>query len=243
MGIKFEQSKTAENLARGFAGECQDGARYQYVADMATQSGNNYIATLLKQVATNEMAHAKIFMDLLVRNSSGVIESVKITADYPMQFGSLAEMLKYDEENERKQALEVYPEFARIAKAEGFTDAYDAFMRVAQVEACHCNQLHQLATKFADKTLYKCKEGKKFKCSNCGHEAELKEGWKTCPLCGQKQGMIQIEISQAPEDTVLPPCDCWNALERSEKAKAAKDSRTKAKAASAKSATDRKSVV
>ena len=229
MAIKFEQSKTAENLARGFAGECQDGAKYQYVADMATQNGMNYIATLLKQVATNEMAHAKVFMDILVKNSSGIIESVKITADYPLQFGSLGEMLKFDEENERKQALEVYPEFARIAKEEGFEDAYDAFMRVAQVEACHVNQLHQLATKFEDKTLYKCKQGKKFKCSNCGHEAELQSAWKTCPLCGAKQGMVVIQISEAPEDTVLPPCDCWSALEKCQKAKIQKDNLTKPK--------------
>ena len=28
--IDFDNSKTKENLARAFAGECQDGAKYQF---------------------------------------------------------------------------------------------------------------------------------------------------------------------------------------------------------------------
>ena len=30
--MDFNNSKTKENLARLFAGECQDGARYQFIA-------------------------------------------------------------------------------------------------------------------------------------------------------------------------------------------------------------------
>ena len=32
MNIKFEESKTYKNLAKGFAGECQAGARYQFLS-------------------------------------------------------------------------------------------------------------------------------------------------------------------------------------------------------------------
>lgn len=226
MNKNFEQSKTAENLARAFAGECQDGARYQYVADLAEQQKMSYIATILKQVATNEMAHAKVFMDILTKNANGVIESFKITADYPLQTGNLEQSLKYDEENERKQSVEVYPEFARIAKAEGYEDAYDAFIRVAQVEACHTNILHQLHEGVKNKTLYKKSTKLKWKCSNCGHEAELTEAWKTCPLCGSPQGKVVITIEQGPKGTVLPPAKSFDALKRSEKAKNKKDANT-----------------
>lgn len=229
VSVKFEQSKTAENLARAFAGECQDGAKYQYVADMATQQKFPTIATILKQIATNEMAHAKAFMDILAKNASGVIESIKITADYPFQVGNLEQMLSFEEQNENKQAVEVYPEFARIATAEGFEDCADLFMRVAQVEACHTNQLHQLHQNFKEKTLFKCEKGKKFKCSNCGHEAELKSAWKTCPLCGQPQGYVMIEISNAKSDTVLPPEKSWKALEEAHKEKQKKQSRLNSK--------------
>ena len=52
MSKNFEQSKTAENLARAFAGECQDGARYQWLADMAQAQQMGAMATILKQLAT-----------------------------------------------------------------------------------------------------------------------------------------------------------------------------------------------
>ena len=32
MKVKFEKSEAYKNLARGFAGECQAGARYQFLS-------------------------------------------------------------------------------------------------------------------------------------------------------------------------------------------------------------------
>jgi len=223
MNKNFEQSKTAENLARAFAGECQDGARYQWLADMAQQQQMGAIATILKQLATNEMAHAKVFMDLLTQNASGTIESFKITADYPLQVGNLVDSLAASEKNERKQSVEVYPEFARIAKEEGYSDVFDHFMRVAQVESCHTNILHQLYVGLKNKTLYKKNTKFKWKCTNCGHESELEEAWKKCPLCGASQGMVLIVIDESPKGTVLPPSESYEALKRSESAKMDKD--------------------
>ena len=223
----FDQSKTAENLARAFAGECQDGARYQWLADMAQQQQMGAMSTILKQLATNEMAHAKVFMDLLTKNASGTIESFRITADYPLQVGNLVDSIAAEEKNERKQSVEVYPEFARIAKEEGYSDVFDHFMRVAQVESCHTNILHQLYDGLKNKTLYKSNTKFKWKCTNCGHEAELEEAWKKCPLCGAPQSMVLIVIDESPKGTVLPPSESYEALKRSEKAKSEKNSVTK----------------
>ena len=64
--MDFEKSETLKNLTRAFASECQDGAKYQYIADEATQDKQSYVSTILKQLATNEMAHAKIFYDYII---------------------------------------------------------------------------------------------------------------------------------------------------------------------------------
>ena len=37
--MDFENSQTKTNLARAFAGECQAGARYQFIAQKAMQEG------------------------------------------------------------------------------------------------------------------------------------------------------------------------------------------------------------
>ena len=60
--VEFEKSQTKRNLARAFAGECQDGARYQFLAQQAKADGENYMMDLLKMLAKNEMAHAKVFL-------------------------------------------------------------------------------------------------------------------------------------------------------------------------------------
>ena len=66
--VDFSQSKTKENLARAFAAECQDGARYQFIAKDAKQNQMNYISTIMKMLAKNEMAHAKMFYQHIIDN-------------------------------------------------------------------------------------------------------------------------------------------------------------------------------
>ena len=61
----FATSKTKLNLARAFAGESQDGARYQFLAKQALNEGYYYMQMIFKTHAKNEMAHAKRFFDLL----------------------------------------------------------------------------------------------------------------------------------------------------------------------------------
>ena len=46
--MEFNESVTKENLARTFAGLCQDGARYQFIAKTAVSEGYEYISDFLK---------------------------------------------------------------------------------------------------------------------------------------------------------------------------------------------------
>ena len=46
--MNFEESQTKINLARAFAGECQGGARYQFIAQKAMQENKkNLVTTVL----------------------------------------------------------------------------------------------------------------------------------------------------------------------------------------------------
>ena len=46
--VEFNKSKTKENLARLFAGECQDGARYQFIAQQANTDNYSYLMDIMK---------------------------------------------------------------------------------------------------------------------------------------------------------------------------------------------------
>ena len=63
--VEFEKSQTKKILTRLYLGECQDGARYQFLAQQAQSDNLNYMMDLLKMLAKNEMAHAKILYDYI----------------------------------------------------------------------------------------------------------------------------------------------------------------------------------
>ena len=53
--VNFEESKTKTNLARAFAGECQAGARYQFIAQKAIGENKKNIQMLFKNLAKMHM--------------------------------------------------------------------------------------------------------------------------------------------------------------------------------------------
>lgn len=192
--MDFLNSKTIINLARTFAGECQDGARYQFLADVATQQGQAYVAEVLKDIATNEMAHAKKVYEYITSKTDEVIKNIEIEAGFPFKSGEFVEMIGYEIENENSESENVYPVFAEIARDEGFKDAAQLFMKISEVENTHMNILKEIYEGLKSKKLYKCADGRKWKCSNCGHIEENKAAWNSCPLCGMEQGYVRFNL-------------------------------------------------
>ena len=78
--VEFQQSKTKENLARSFASECQEGARYQFMAKLALQEGYSYMSALIRTIAHNEMAHAQQFFNKLNELANHETQNININA-------------------------------------------------------------------------------------------------------------------------------------------------------------------
>lgn len=189
----FEESQTKINLARAFAGECQDGARYQFLAQEAKTKNLNYIKDLLKTLAKNEMSHAKIFYDFLIKYGKSE-KNIDIQAGYPITTYSLDPGLKFASDAEFSQFDSIYPAFARIARDEGYDEVADQFLRIATVEDCHNKQLKIIYEKLKNNKLYKEKNPIKWKCSKCGYEETTKQPDANCPLCKYDIGYYMINI-------------------------------------------------
>ena len=54
-------TKTAENLMKSFAGECQARTRYTYYASIAKKQGYVQISNIFTETAEQEKEHAKKF--------------------------------------------------------------------------------------------------------------------------------------------------------------------------------------
>ena len=114
--VDFNESQTKTNLARAFAGECQAGARYQFIAQKAMTEDKKNIQMLFKNLAKNEMAHAKRFWGLIAKHGGGVQENIEIKAGYPFEDGELMELIKFASNNEKSESTSIYPSFSKIAE-------------------------------------------------------------------------------------------------------------------------------
>lgn len=196
----FNQSQTKINLARAFAGECQAGARYQFIAQKAMTEDKKNIQMLFKNLAKNEMAHAKRFWVLIAKHGGKPQENIEIKAGYPFEDGELLELIKFAANNEKSESTSIYPSFSKIAEDEGFKDVAQAFKLVAMVENDHFMTIDELYNKLKAEALYKCVGPQQWKCSQCGYVETKKEAFKTCPLCLATQNYIDLSFLQTPKN-------------------------------------------
>ena len=198
--MNFDESQTKTNLARAFAGECQGGARYQFIAQKAMQEGKNNIQMMFKSLAKNEMAHARIFWDLIAKNSSVPQKNIEIKAGYPFEDGELIEMIKFASNAEKSENTTIYPSFAKIAEDEGFKEIAEKFKLVALVEGNHFLQIDELYNKLKSKSLFESAVPCEWKCDHCGHIHNSKKAFDVCPLCEKSKDYISLSIITCPKN-------------------------------------------
>ncbi len=193
--MNFQESQTKENLARSFASECQEGARYQFLSKMCLQQGYQYMSALIRTIAHNEMAHAQQFFNKINELANNETQNIEIKAGYPFKSGELLNVLKQESQNEKMSGERIYPKFADIARDEGFKDVAELFDMIAKVELSHKSTLEYLAENLENNTLYKARQNRLFKCDNCGTVVEDKSAPKKCPLCNMEQGYFRIDFT------------------------------------------------
>ena len=182
-------SKTAENLAKAFAGESQARNRYTIYAEAAEKEEHFVISDIFKKIADNERAHAKIFFDFLIAGLGKT--NIKVDADYPIGFGNTEQNLTYAAEGEKEEWGTAYPSFAEIAKNEGYPEVEIAFKKIIEIEKQHEQTYLGLSENLKNGTLYKKADSVKWKCSNCGYVHEGIDAPLACPACKYPQGYFE----------------------------------------------------
>ncbi len=191
--MDFTKTQTFHNLARGFAGECQAGMRYQLTAKAAMKQGYEVLADTIRTIAKNETNHAKVFFEALLQNA-GSQDDIRIEASFPFHAGTVEDNLRFAAIDEQDEAENLYPSFARIAEEEGFGQIALKFRQVAKVEENHRIIFNYLYEAFKDGSLYKAERPMLWICSECGYMHTTKEAWNICPLCGASQGEVELHL-------------------------------------------------
>jgi len=180
-------SETEKNLLKSFAGESQARNRYTYFSGVAKKEGYEQIAAFFIETADNEKEHAKVFFKFLEGGD------LSITADYPAgRIGTTAENLEAAAAGEKMEWGTIYPEFAKVARKEGYEDVANAFEEIAEVEEFHEKRYLSLLKNVKDKSVFKKSSAVKWHCRNCGYVHEGNEAPEKCPACKHPQPYYEI---------------------------------------------------
>ncbi|MBU0975116.1 rubrerythrin family protein [Patescibacteria group bacterium] len=181
-------TQTEQNLLKAFAGESQARMRYDYFSKQAKKDGLEQISVIFNETALNEKEHAKRFFKFLDGRS------VEITATYPAgKISTTIENLKAAAEGENEEWTELYPEFAKIAKEEGFGDVAKTFRAIVIVEKAHEARYIKLYNNLESGKVFKHAGKIIWKCLNCGYLYEGDSAPKECPACLHPQSYFQIK--------------------------------------------------
>lgn len=186
----LKKTKTAENLMKSFAGECQARTRYTYYSSIAKKEGYVQISNIFMETAEQEKEHAKKFYKFLKVDFTD--ETIEIQAAYPVSFHQeTSKNLSAAASGENEEWTELYPEFAKVAEEEGFAEIAESYRRIAEVEKSHERRYKKLLENIENGTVFKRENEVMWKCNNCGYIHTGNEAPTVCPACQHPQGYFE----------------------------------------------------
>lgn len=187
MPKSIKGSKTEKNLLTAFAGESQARNRYTFFASAARKEGLEQIANIFAETADNEKEHAKVFFSYLEGGDT------EITAAYPA--GAVKDSrsnLDAAAAGENMEWTQIYSDFAKTAREEGFAEIARSFEQIAKVEKFHESRYRKLSSNVASGQVFKKPATVKWHCTNCGYVFEGTEPPKECPACKHPQAFYEM---------------------------------------------------
>ena len=184
---QLKGSKTEKNILTAFAGESQARNRYTYFASQAKKDGFVQILNIFEETANQEKEHAKRLFKFL---EGGEVE---ISAAFPAGvIGTTQENLKEAAGGENYEYSVMYPDFARIAREEGFNEIAGVFEAIAVAEKQHEKRYLTLMGNIDSGRVFKREEPVVWRCQNCGYLHNGTEAPLVCPACDHPQAHFEL---------------------------------------------------
>ncbi len=172
--MELKGSQTEKNLWTAFQGESMARNKYSYFASKAKKDGYVQIANIFEETAANEKEHAKIWFKLL----NGI--------------GDTRANLAAAADGEHFEWTDMYDEFARTAKEEGFDEIAALFAGVAAIEKEHEARFRKLLKNIEDAVVFSREGDCIWQCVNCGHIVIGPKAPEVCPVCNHPQSYFQL---------------------------------------------------
>ena len=169
-------TKTEKNLLAAFSGESQAAVKYAYYASRAKKDGFEQIAGIFQETSGNEKEHAKLWFKAL---HDGAV---------PDTSSNLLDAA----EGEHYEWSDMYKEFAKVAKEEGFLELATKFEAVGKVEKSHEERYRTLLSNIKEETVFSKTTKEVWICRNCGHLHDGTSAPEICPVCIHPKAFFEI---------------------------------------------------
>lgn len=174
--MELKDSQTWKNYQKAFDSECRAYCEYTFYGQQAAKDGYTQISEIFNETAANELHHAKL---LFKRMHDDAVPPT-------------LENLKAAREEEQREGIDEYTEFAKTARKEGFDDIGEWFDMLAKIEMTHEERFQTLIDRVKKDEVFKRDEVKVWYCTVCGHIHIGKEAPEKCPVCDHPQGHFEI---------------------------------------------------
>lgn len=186
--MSLRGTQTEKNVLTAFIGESQARNKYTYFSSVAKKEGYVQISKIFAETANHEKEHAKRLFKFLDGGTA------QIQASFPAGvIGSTVENLKAAAAGENEEHTEMYPEFARIAREEGFPQIATVMENIAVAEAYHEERYLSLIKNIENGTVFAKEEKITWRCQNCGYTHTGEKAPGKCPACDHGQHHFEIK--------------------------------------------------
>ena len=175
---ELKGSKTEQNLMTAFAGESQARNKYTFYASKAKKEGYKVIGDIFEETAGNEKEHAELWFKALHGDAM------------PDTMANLLDAAA----GENYEWTEMYAEFAKVAKEEGFDRLAWQFEAVAKIEKGHEIRYRALADRLREGKIFAREEEQVWICTNCGHIHVGKTAPEKCPVCDHPKSYFELRV-------------------------------------------------
>ncbi|HVN25245.1 MAG TPA: rubrerythrin family protein [Syntrophorhabdales bacterium] len=173
-------TQTEKNLLLAYTGECLNRNLYTFLASQAQEEGYEQIAAIFSETADHEREHARQLLKIIQTSDIELPSMV-----YPLKgIGDTLSNLETAVAGEHYEQTIMYPDFAKAADEEGFSEIAQLLRHIAIVEAMHEGRYRALLDNVKEGRVFKKGTVVKWKCRVCGYVKEDREPPDKCPVCG-----------------------------------------------------------
>lgn len=173
--MDFQQSRTYSNLLNAYHQELMISTFFLLNADQARLEGYIEIANIFDETARNEKEHARIWQRRL---NNGTLPNT--------------EQNLLSSVNEDVSIVELYRQYAQVAKEEGYNDIAALFSGIANIDLNHDLRFNTKYNNLVRGEEFCKPEETLWICMQCGNIMSGVCAPVICPVCGFPQGYYRV---------------------------------------------------